>query len=212
MTTLQSGLDSQWRQMFAGAGQAGATGTSTATAATTMTDSGATWGTTAYVGGWVQCANRIANILSHTGTVLTLDRWYDPTNRGGAAGSTPSSTSAYVILPSAGPSDFMGLSANASAVNAAVDTTLPGEITTSGGGLIRKICPVAHTAGASTGTLTPVFTANGSDTLPVTIAKTGVSGSILSTLPNRYNTLLSTTATLSLSGDQLTITSTITLS
>lgn len=212
-TTLLDGLDSMWLQMFAGAAIAGATGTSTATGATSMTDLGAVWGTTKYVGAWVQCGNRVGFILSHSGTVLTIDRWYDPTNMGGAAGSTPGATTAYVILPSGPPVIFCGLTANSGAVSTS-DHTLTGEITTAGGGLIRKICPVASSAGSSTGTLTPVFTANGSDTLPVTIAKVMFGSSIVaaSAIGNRYEDLLGTTATLSLSGDQLTLTNTITKS
>jgi hypothetical protein len=208
VTKTNSGNDYQARAM--GGSAAGTSGTSTGTSATTMTDSGASWGTTQYVGAWVQCGARYGIIASHTATVLTIDRWYDPTSPGGAAGSTPGATTAYVILPGAAPAWYMGLSANASAVNAS-DTTLPGEITTAGGGLIRKICPYAHTTGAASYTLTPVFTANGSDTLPVTIAKIAVSNSIVSTIANLFQTLLGTTATLSAIGDNLTATETVSL-
>jgi hypothetical protein len=212
-TMTNTGRNLQMAQMFggvAGAGTTGAAGTSTGTGTTSMTDSGASWGTTQFVGLGVWCANRYANILSHTATVLTLDRWYDPTNPGGAAGSTPAATSTYVIGPGSPPACFVGLSANATGVGAG-DTTLTAEITTVGGGLIRKIAPLAHTSGAATCTLTPVFTANGTDALPVTIAKIGISPSILSTVNDLFLTLLGTTATLSLSGDQLTVTDTVTL-
>lgn len=207
MAKVDSGRDMQYRAM-AGA-FAGASGTSTGTAATTMTDSGATWGTTQYVGAWVVCGNRYGIIISHTGTVLTIDRWTDPVSPGGAAGSTPGATTVYVILPSAAPAWFMALTANNGAP-ANGDTTLTGEIATGSGGLIRKICPVAHTAGASTYTLTPVYTANGSDALPVTVAKIGTFNSLTSG-QMQFETLLGTTATLSLSGDQLTVTDTITM-
>lgn len=214
LLTLNSGLDAQWIQMFSGAAQTGAAGTATGSSATTLTDSGASWGTTAYIGAMVvtTTTGRYGYIVSHTGTVLTIDRWYNPASPGGAAGSTPGSTEKYVILPCAPPAMFMGLSATASEL--ASHTTLSGEITTASGGLIRKICPVAHSAGASTGTLTPVFTANGSDTLPVTIAQVMVGASIVAAtaLGNRFEKSLGTTATLSLSGDQLTVTLTVTLS
>lgn len=212
MTNTDAGRNIRWAQMFGGvggAGNTGAIGTSTGTATATMTDSGASWGTTQFVGLAVVCGNRYANIISHTATVLTLDRWYDPTNPGGGAGSTPAATTVYVIGLML-PSPFMGLTATATAVVNG-DTTLAGEITTVGGGLIRKISPNAHTAGATTGTLTPVFTANGTDSLPVTVAKVGVSPSILSTVNNVFQTVLGTTAVISLSGDQLTITDTVTL-
>lgn len=213
LLTLNGGLDAQWLQMFSGAAQAGVAGTATATSATSLTGV-AGMGTSKYINSWVVCTTTgvYGLILSHTDTVLTIDRWYNPATPGGAAGSTPGATEKYVILPSAPPAMFMGLSATAG--ESAAHTTLAGEITSAGGGLIRKICPVAHSAGASTGTLTPVFTANGSDTLPVTIAQVMVGSSIVaaSAVGNRFEKSLGTTATLSLSGDQLTVTLTVTLS
>ena len=101
---------------------------------------------------------------------------------------------------------WVGLTANATAP-AAGDTTLTGEITTAGGGLVRKTGTYAHTTGAASYTITTTFTANGSDALPVTIAKRGIfSGSTLV-----FETLVSPTATLSASGDSLTLTDTVTL-
>lgn len=104
---------------------------------------------------------------------------------------------------------WMALTANATAP-AAGDTTLTGEITTAGGGLVRAAGTYAHTGGAASYTVSNTFTANGSDSLPVTIAKAGVfdaaSGGNLV-----FETLLTTTATLSASGDALTLTQTVTL-
>jgi hypothetical protein len=173
-------------------------------------------GTTQYVGCVVvaQPASGGAvwgNILSHSDTVLTVDRWYDATSPGGTAGTTPATTSQFVILATSSGAMFMGITTNASAV-AAGDTVLPSEITTAGGGLIRKIATLAHTAGAATGTVVAVFTVNGSDTgLPVTIAKMGISPSLLATMPNLFQTLLSATAVLSAISDQLTVTDTVTI-
>lgn len=100
--------------------------------------------------------------------------------------------------------NYLAVSANTTAESAA-NTTLPGEITTAGGGLIRKQATYAHTAGTNTSTLTATFTANGSDTLPVTLAKVGAlnaaSGGTLG-----YEKLLGTTATISASGDNAAIT------
>ncbi len=191
---------------------AGEGNTATGTSATSLTRSGASWTTNqwAYYVVVTTTTTRYGNIISNTGTVLTIDQWYDPAAPGGAAGSTPGTTEKYVILNTAMGSMFMGLTANASAV-ASGDTTLPGEITTASGGLIRKIGTLTHTASASTGTVVAVFTANGSDSLPVTIAKMGISPSIKSTVNNLLQTLLNATATLSASGDQLTVTDTITL-
>lgn len=208
-TTTNAGFDIRWGTVLGIT--AGAAGTLTASGTTSATDGGASWGTTQFIGCMVTVDNVYGNIISHTGTVLTIDRWYNAATPGGAAGSTPSATGKYIIHTGRPPCPFIGLTANSSAVGAG-DTTLPGEITTASGGLIRKISPLAHTASATTGTLTPVFTANGSDSLPVTIAKIGISSSILSTVFNLAQTLLGTTAVVSLSGDQLTITDTITLS
>jgi hypothetical protein len=104
---------------------------------------------------------------------------------------------------------FVGLTANTTAP-AAGDTTLTAEITTAGGGLIRKAGTYAHTTGAANYTITTVFTANGSDSLPVTIGKRGIFDAV--TGGNLvFETLVSPTATLSASGDQLTLTDTISL-
>lgn len=104
--------------------------------------------------------------------------------------------------------NYIALSANATAPSAA-STTLPGEITTGGGGLLRAQATYAHTTGTNTSTLTKTFTANGSDSLPVTLAKIGVlNAASVGTLG--YETLLNATATLSAVGDSVTITETVT--
>lgn len=105
--------------------------------------------------------------------------------------------------------NYMAVSANSTAASAS-NTTLPGEITTAGGGLLRAQATYAHTGGTNTTTLTKTFTANGSDTLPVTIAKIGVlNASSVGTLG--YETLLNATATLTVSGDNVAITHTLTI-
>lgn len=105
--------------------------------------------------------------------------------------------------------NYMALTANATAP-AAGDTALTGEITTAGGGLLRAQAAFAHTAGTSTGTLTKTFTANGSDALPVTVAKIGLfNASSAGTLG--HATLLNSTATLSAPSDNVTVTETITV-
>ena len=112
-------------------------------------------------------------------------------------------------LSQAAAANYIALTANSAApVN--TDTTLTGEIVTASGGLIRAQATPAHTNGTSTYTLTRTFTSNNNDSLPVTIAKIGVfnassSGTMM------FETLLATTATLSASGDQVSITETVTL-
>lgn len=209
-----SGYDQQFRQM---AGDiAGIAGTATATSSASLTDSGGTWGSNVYKGHLVVAGNSGASfvygvIVSNTGTVLTIDRWYTPATPGGAAASTPSSTAPYLIMPGGAPAWYMGLTADSGAASAG-DTTLPSEITTASGGLIRKIVTVAHSASASTYTLSTTFTANGSDSLPVTIHKIGISPSILATAALQlFESVLSADATLATSGDAVTITDTVTM-
>lgn len=106
--------------------------------------------------------------------------------------------------------NYIAVTANATAP-AAADTTLTAEITTAGGGLIRKQATYAHTTGTQTSTLTATFTANGSDSLPVTLAKAGVfNASSAGTMG--FESLISPTATLSASGDNVTLTQTNTTS
>jgi hypothetical protein len=104
---------------------------------------------------------------------------------------------------------WVALTANATAP-AAGDTTLTGEIVTGGGGLIRKAGTYAHTTGAANYTITTVFTANGSDSLPVTINKRGIfdaaSGGTLV-----FTSAVPSPPTISASGDTLTLTDTISL-
>lgn len=104
---------------------------------------------------------------------------------------------------------WMGITANAT-VPSASDTSLTAEITTAGGGLIRAAGAYAHTTGAASYTVTNTFTANGSDSLPVTIAKAGVFDAV--TAGNLvFETAVSPTATLSAPGDALTLTQTVSL-
>lgn len=185
----------------------GDTGTATGTTATTLTDSGKAWTTNAWAGHVVVSAGVYGVIISNTATALTVDRWNTPATPGGAAGSTPGNV-AYAILPGNAPAMFMALSANTTAVTG-TDTALAGEITTAGGALIRKIATFAHTASATSYTLTAVFTANGTDSLPVTIGKLGIFQTVAAVGKTLFQTLISPTATLSASGDQLTVTDTI---
>lgn len=104
--------------------------------------------------------------------------------------------------------NLLALTANTTAPSAG-DTSLTGEITTAGGGLIAATGTYAHTTGASTYTLTKTFVANGSDSLPVTVGKVGVKNSG-GAMP--WSSLLSPTAQFSAVGDSTAITETITIS
>lgn len=105
------------------------------------------------------------------------------------------------------PMGWMALTANATAASAS-DTTLTAEITTASGGLIRKTFTYAHTGGATTWTATATFTANGSDSLPVTVNKIGLfNASSAGTMGFEF---VVTAATFTASGDAVTYTYTIT--
>lgn len=188
----------------------------------TLTGITAPGSTTAYNGMRVYASKTAAAawmlVKSNTNAsppVLTGDRWYNPATPGGAAATTPANTSVLVLVPGAGPAEFMGLTASTHTPGTPSTTvTLPTEITTATGGLVRKIATTwAHTAGTNTTTLTFVFTANSHDTLPVTIAQIGTFQSMVhsnTTTTLFFATKFGTTATLSATGDALTVTQTIT--
>lgn len=201
-----------------GGGQVGDTGAGSAATATTLT-TGKTYTLNQWAGYRVYVYSTTGtkvvwgNVTSNTtGGVLTVDRWYAAATPGGAADTTPSTPFGFIIADGGSTSAwFMGLSATA--VGAATATSLSGEITTASGGLVRKISPYANTSTTSpvTWTLTPVFTANGSDSLPVTIVTIATFVSMVTsdvTDAMMASSSLSAAATLSASGDQLTVTDT----
>src|SRR6266540_3717758 len=209
---VNSGRDLQ--SLVMGGDSTAFAGTATATTATSLTSSGFT--ASAYIGHIVVAGNTAATfvygvITSNTTTVLTVDRWTNPASPGGAAASTPSATAPFIITPYGPGAPLMALTTNAGAP-AAGDTVLTGEITTAGGGLIRKLATYAHIGGAASYTLTATFTANGSDTLPATnIHKIGCFNSLTGGTM-AFETALNADATLTASGDALTVTETVTLS
>lgn len=187
----------------------GYTGTATATTATTLTATGTPWVASAYVGHMVVTVSAAAAygiVTSNTTSVLTVARWNVFATPDGAAATTPSSTTVFMILPGNAPAFMMGLTANTSAASAS-DTSLASEITTAG--LTRKKAVYAHTGGTSVYTLTGSYTAQAAD-VPVTVHKIGVftdiSGGIMV-----YEAVLNADATLSATGDPLTVTYTITV-
>lgn len=204
-----------------GGGQVGVSGTGTAATATTLTTN-QTLVTNAWAGYRVYVFNGTAmvwgNVISNTNTasasVLTVDRWYNAATPGGVAATTPASGFQFILADGGGVSAwFVGLSATNSPAHG--DHALSGEITTAGGGLVRKISPYALTSGTSPGTytLTPVFTANGTDVLPVTVAAAGAFNSMVvanTTLAMKFETGLSAAAAFAVSGDNATLTWTVT--
>lgn len=203
---VNSGNDGQAQAM--GGDLAGATGTATGVTATTLTDTGAAFGT--YTGHMVTMGGAYAVVVSNTGTVLTLDRWYTPGSPGGAAATTPTA-GVYVILPGQAPYWYMALSTDGTAP-AATDTTLASEINVAGAGLTRKLATYGHTLGVASYSLAATFTVNGSDTgLPRTIQKAGIFNSIVgATGRMQFETAVSPSAVMSAVGDQVTLTDTVT--
>lgn len=134
---------------------------------------------------------RVCNLLVNGGRDMLFDQTFTTSTQPAAA-------------------NYIGLTATSTAPSAS-DTSLTGQITTASGGLVAAQATYAHTSSTSTATLTKTFTANGSDSLPVTIAQVGVRNASGTGGTLHTRTLLSSTATLSSSGDALTVTMTFTL-
>ncbi len=155
-----------------------ATGNATATGATSLTNSGASFPTANQgLAGYIVAAGPNSSgvgavvfgvIASNTGTGLVVDQWYNPAT--GAAGTTPNATCSYQILPGQAPAMFLALTAD-SANPLSSDTTLASELATNG--FTRKLAVWAHTAAATTYTLQTTFTCVGGST---TINKEAVFG------------------------------------
>jgi hypothetical protein len=114
-------------------------------------------------------------------------------------------------LSTSQPATFQyGALSPSSATPEAANTTLAEEITTAGGGLLRAKMTFAHSAGTNTSTLTFTWTANGSDSLPVTVKLWANFNKVTSGGTMGEEDKLSTSATLSASGDSITVTFTLT--
>lgn len=106
--------------------------------------------------------------------------------------------------------DQMALTAD-TAVPATTDTVLASEIATASGGLIRAQATFAKSS-TKVFTLTKVFTSNGSDVLPVVVAKFGVFNAAVSGGTLAFEFKFAAAATLSAIGDSVTVTETVTFS
>jgi hypothetical protein len=191
--------------------------TATAPTATTFTTDAVNIPVNSVVGRIISTATVFGIIQSNTSatnSVLTIDRWYaadaPPATVGTAAATTPAAGT-WQILPGNAPGAYMGLTATTTtAVDG--DTALTGEITTASGGLIRSLATYAHTASGTTTTLVKTFTANGSDSLPVTVAQIGIfQGVVVAASRMIFRTVLNATMAFALSGDQGQVTETVTL-
>lgn len=163
-------------------------------------------------GGGVSGAMTYGVIVSNTATVLTIDKWYNPANPTGAAASNPAVNTSFVIVPGNASVFYMALTNTGSFTPVHGDTSLSGEQTTNG--LSRQAATFAHTFSASstnnTYTLTSTWTYTGSS--PVTLTGIGTFDSATSSTGVMFHeTALSSSATVSANGDQLTVTQTVTL-
>src|SRR5216117_1620225 len=109
----------------------------TGSSATTFTATGTPWTTNLLAGMRVvfpitsiTTTPVFGNIISNTSSVATVDGWWTPAEPS-VIGTTPASTSAFIILPGGSPTRYMALTENASAASPS-DTALTGEITSGG--------------------------------------------------------------------------------
>ncbi len=206
-----------WQSKLMGGGVGAApiasyAGAATASSATTLTNSGASFPTAGQgLSGCivVACPNSSGTgskvfgmIVSNTATVLTVDQWYDPTTF--AAGTTPNATASYVVLPGQLPAMWLALTSDSGAASAS-DTSLASEATTNGLG--RALATYAHTAAASTYTLQKVFNATGSLTVN---KEANFASAVASTGPMPFESAVGSPPAL-INGDQMTLTDTITI-
>jgi hypothetical protein len=170
------------------------------------------------VGGTTGALFTYGVIIKSTATALTIDQWHDPTAPESTRTTPVTTTSPYMVLPGGAPCFYMGITTDVSAASAA-DVVLASELWTSGGGLRRRLASWAHTTGTNTYTLANTFTANGSDAgLPKVIHKIGVFQAFTNATvttsnsgPMLFETVLSADATITISGDNVAITDTVTI-
>lgn len=192
-----------------GGGTYGIGGTATATSATSLTGSGFT--ASAYIGQIVSAEVSYGVILSNTTTVLTVDQWYNPASPNATPGTTPTTTAKFSILPGAAPAMFMAITTDATAASA-TDTTLASESSTAGSGMLRKPAAYAHTTSAASYTMAATYTYTGTDNGTTRVyAKIGMFNSVVPvTGIMQFETLMNFTASLSITGDAVTVTQTVT--
>lgn len=189
------------------------TGTLTSITATTATNTGAAFPTSgqALAGMIVVVGPNAAGagaisfgvIVSNTATALTVDKWYSGGTWG--TGTTPNGTGLYTVLPGQMPAMFLAVTSDATAP-AATETTLISEATTNG--FARALATWAHTAAATTFTLTVLFTASGSLTVQNEAVFAAANTTAGGALP--YKSAVPSPPVL-ISGDTLTLTITITI-
>lgn len=158
-------------------------------------------------GGGASTAIVYGIITSNTATALTVDRWYNPASPTGAAATTPAANSSFIIIPGNAPAWYMGITTGTVAIT---DTSLASEETTAGLG--RAPATFAHTFSSTVAqnayTLTNTFTYTGSGAKVLNAI--GIFDALTNGVP-LFTTALSATATVTASGDAVTVTDTITM-
>lgn len=208
----------------------GATGAATATSATSLTNTGAAFPTTGgpntglqgqvVVSAAAGVPGVFGVILSNTATVLTIDQWWNVASATAAAGTTPTATAEYIVLPWNSFANWIGLSTNSSAAAA-------GDVTRTADGLYADgttsgTATEQSTNGLSRVYVQPTFPGAGQIQLQYTWTYTG-SSSVAIAKACLFNTkaaagtllvletLTSATATVNANGDTIQLTWTINL-
>lgn len=206
MTRVSSGADKQAAEIGGGA-NLGATGSATSPTATGFTCTGLT--ASANVGQMVTLGAVYGVITANTTTAVTVDRWYTP---GTAAAAATPSAGTFVILPGQAPAMFMAITTNSTAP-APGDTVLTGESTTAGSGMLRKLATYGHTLGTTSLTLAATYTYTSTDNgTSLAFDKIGTfdTGTPGSAGIMQFESTF-TAATLTATGDAVTITDTVSL-
>jgi hypothetical protein len=200
-----------------GGGQVGATGAGTAATGGSLTTASTytlnQWaGYRVYVYSTTGTLIVWGNVISNTSgasSVLTVDQWYVAATPGGSAATTPTTPWAFIIADGGSTSAwFQGISST-NITPAATDVSLSGETTTNG--LARKIAAFAITSATTptTFTWTATYTYSTTGSLTIYAASQFVSNVKTDTTDTMVTEdLLSASATVAASGDQITVTAT----
>ena len=146
------------------------------------------------------------NVGSNTTSVATLDQWWNATD---GVGTTPSSTTGFIIGSGGPPSlRFMALTTDQATSNA-TDTALAGP-ENNANGVARALATYAHTYGAATFTLVKSWSVGGTITA---LHKMGLfsTATLASVGVMMFESVLNQDATVG-NGDTLQVTDTVTLS
>lgn len=205
---VNGGADMQADEL--GGGTLGATGAATSPTTTGFTTSGLSSG--AHVGKLVVLGAVWGVVISNTTTAVVIDQWYTPGLGSTTAAATPSAGT-FVILPGRAPAIFMAITTDATAASA-TDTSLTSEIVAASSGCLRKLATYAHTTSATSYTMTTTYTYTSTDSSfgSRSIAKMGMFNTVVGASGiMQFETLLSAAATLTATGDALTVTQTVTM-